>query len=123
MKYLTVLFLFAIGCKPIQQITPLSDTVRIVDVRTHYETEYVIKDSIKVDTFNNTILKTVFQTKLKTIRDTIYSDKEVIKQNPINPILQAENAKLLQKSLLKGRIMWALIVLITIYFVLRKIFK
>lgn len=107
----------------------LPDTIKLTEKVIHYETDIVIKDSIIRDTVPCdptdpiTIQKTVYQTRFKTIIDTIYTNKVVDRINPINTVLKAENEKLLQKNKLKGKfnILLGIILLLTILFF--KIFK
>jgi len=90
------LFYLMFGCKPCQTIQQ-TDTVRIVDKQISYVKEYITNDSIIHDTVPCdptdpvTIQSTIYKTHWKTRIDTILSDKEVIKVNPINEQLIAEN--------------------------------
>jgi len=91
---------FLVSCKPAQVIT-LTDTIKQIEYKTKFEKEIVRFDSIvtKTDTFSNIVFRdrTVYQTKEHTKIDSIYLDKEVIKENPVNQKLQKDNDKLSNK--------------------------
>lgn len=95
-----ILALVIFSCKPAQVIT-LTDTIKQIEYKTKYEKEIVRFDSIvtKTDTFDNIVFRdrTVFQTKEKTKIDTVISDREVIKMNPLNEQLKDENYTLQSK--------------------------
>lgn len=128
-----IIILFA-SCNPCKYVAKHSecfspDTIKLTEKVIHYETDIVIKDSIVRDTVPCdptdpiTIQKTVYQTRFKTIIDTIYTNKVVDRINPINAVLKSENEKLLQKNKLKGKfnILLGIILMLTILYF--KLFK
>jgi len=123
------ILLLLFSCKSSKPLAMQADTIRLTEKVIHYQTEYVIKDSVIRDTVPCdplnpiTIQKTIYQTKLKTIIDTIYTDKEKSIINPINSNLQAENAKLLQKARVKNFTLLFLIGFIVIGIAIRRLIK
>jgi len=90
---------FTTSCKTIEYLP--GDTIREIEYKTKFEKEIVRFDSIvtKTDTFDNIIFRdrTVYQTKEHTKIDTVITDKEVIKMNPLNEQLKKDNDKLSNK--------------------------
>lgn len=121
-----VSFAIFLSCKPTKIIT-VTDTIKQIEYKTKLEKEIVRYDSVVTvtDTFDNIVFRdrTVFQTKTHTKIDTIFSDKEVIKANPVNEQLKAENEKLLQKSTFKGRVIAILSFMIIVILLLWRIVK
>ena len=112
-----VLLIMMSSCNPCKQLAKhpeciQTDTIKLTEKVVHYETEYVIKDSVIRDTIKCdpanpiTIQKTIYQTKLKTIIDTIYTDNSKTIINPINLNLQIEKEKLTNKNKFKGKVIW-----------------
>jgi len=90
---------FTTSCKTIEYLPGY--TIREIEYKIKFEKEIVRFDSIvtKTDTFSNIVFRdrTVYQTKEHTKIDSVYLDKEVIKENPINQKLQKDNDKLTNK--------------------------
>ena len=97
--FILVALYFTTSCKTIEYLP--GDTITNTEYKVKIEKEIVRFDSIvtKTDTFDNIVFRdrTVYQTNTKTKIDTIYSDKETIKVNPINEQLKSENYSLVLK--------------------------
>lgn len=124
-KLIIILSLFLFGCKTTQQIIP-PDTVRQIEYKTKFVNQYITNDSIvfkeiPCDPVDSIIYKTktVYRTKVKEVIDTIYMDKEVIKTNPINSKLQADNLKLTAKNAIKNKALLIVSVLLLIFVILK----
>jgi len=97
--FVLVALYFTTACKTIEYLP--GDTIREIEYKTKFEKEIVRFDSIvtKTDTFDNIVFRdrTVYQTKEHTKIDTVITDKEVIKMNPLNEKLKKDNDKLSNK--------------------------
>ena len=107
---------FFASCDPCKKIAKYercfpADTVKQIEYKTKYIKEVVTNDSIvfeqiPCDPKTNTVYdtKTVYKTNWKTIIDTIYSNKEVIKVNPVNDVLKSNNEKLEKQTKFRGKV-------------------
>ena len=139
MRYLIILSIFLVGCNPCKQIAKNptkfncfpADTIKIINDVIHYETEYIINDSIIRDTvpcdpITNTYYKTktVYKTKYSVKIDTIYEYKQTSKINPINNMLEQQNDKLTNKVSNRNKIILILsgviILIISLLYLFRK---
>lgn len=125
MKYLIfIAIVFLASCNPCKYVTKHpecfpSDTILITNEVIHYEKEYITNDSIILDTvpcnpITNTYYKTrtEYITKLKVKIDTIITNKETVKINPLNEALKKSNDKLELKLKRHNKvIVWLIIAL------------
>jgi len=107
--YITTTLLFLVGCNPCKYVSKHqecfpADTVKQIEYKTKYIKEYITNDSIVYQTEpcnpKDSLVyrtKTEYRTKNIIKVDTIYSDKEVIKVNPLNEELKSENSALKSK--------------------------
>jgi hypothetical protein len=140
MKNLIILsfIILVAACNPCKQVAKhpecfMPDTVKIHDKEIHYETEYVIKDSVSYDTLPGQIIeKTIFQTVLKHKIDTIYTSESVSKINPINQqladenkVISVENAMLKDSLKTRNKIILSLgiLVLLSLLYIGYKVFR
>jgi len=97
--FILIALYFTTSCKTIEYLP--GDTIREIEYKTKFEKEIVRFDSIitKTDTFANIVFRdrTVYQTKENTKIDSVYTDREVIKVNPLNEQLKKDNDKLSNK--------------------------
>lgn len=105
------------SCNPCKNIAKYercfpSDTIKLTEYKTKYVNQWTVKDSIIKEVVPcdplkpETIKETIYKTNWRTTIDTIYTDKQVDRINPINEVLKKDNDELVRINKIKNKALW-----------------